>query len=270
MMSMSRRCPSAARNSAVASIERNWPTAELDAPLKGSTIDAKPRPIALLIASPAISAAASPIWSTKPIERPITTSPITNSKPGTETMPSGGSAIPDAATAGTPTASAITSRSCTGTLVAPNTGAAMKAAPGRIIPSIHSWSIASIFGMSAGFIVALTNERRDLCKDFAGEVGQQHQDAAAEDGEADRRDDQLGHKGQCLFVDRGARLYHAEQHADNEHGQQQRCRGERQNPQRLLRHPDEIIGLHVAILQRKMRASPSSAPSRRPARKAAT
>ena len=58
--------------------------------------------------------------------------------PGTDTIPSGGSAMPDAATAGTPTASAITSRSCIGTLVAPNTGAAMNAAPGRIIASIHS------------------------------------------------------------------------------------------------------------------------------------
>src|SRR3990167_3926931 len=254
MMSISTRWPSAARKSAVAIIDRNWPIAELDAPLSGSTIDAKPSPIALLIASPASKAAARPIWRTKPIARPITTSPMIRKSPGTETIPSGGNAMPDAATAGTPTASAITSRSCTGTLDAPNTGAAMNQAPGGIIPSIHTLSIASIFGRSAGFIVALTNERRDLCKDFAGEVGQQHQDAAAEDGEADRRDDQLGHKGQCLFVDRGGRLYHAEQHADNEHGQQQRCRGERQNPQRLLRHPDEIIGLHVAILQRKMRA----------------
>ena len=148
MMSMSRRWPSAARKSAVAIIERNCPIAELDAPLSGSTIDAKPRPIALLITSPARSAAASPIWSTKPIASPITTSPMMKKKPGTETMPSGGSAMPDAATAGTPTASAITRRSCTGTFAAPNTGAAMKAAPGRIIPSIHSWSIASIFGMS--------------------------------------------------------------------------------------------------------------------------
>src|SRR3546814_3027140 len=83
-------------------------------------------------------------------------------KPGHETSPSAGSAIPDAATAGTPTASAMTRRSWTGTLAAPNTGAARKAAPGRIIASIQSWSIASTLGMSAGFIARLSHQRRNL------------------------------------------------------------------------------------------------------------
>src|SRR5690606_22185787 len=210
-----------------------------------------------LITSPASSAAASPIWSTKPIASPITASPTMKKKPGTDTMPSGGSAMPEAVTAGTPTASAITSRSCTGTFAAPNTGAAMKAAPGRIIPSIHSWSIASIFGMSAGFIAlsrVLADERRNLRVQFAREVGEQHEDAAAEDRETDRRDDQLGHEGQSLFVDRRRRLHHAEQHADDEHGQQQRRRGEREDPQRLLRDSDEIVGFHAAIPRKKKRA----------------
>ena len=35
-------------------------------------------------------------------------------------------------------------------------GAAMKAAPGRIIPSIQSWSIASTLGMARGGISAGT------------------------------------------------------------------------------------------------------------------
>src|SRR3546814_17695156 len=77
-------------------------------------------------------------------------------------------------------------RSWTGTLAAPNTGAARKAAPGRIIASIQSWSIASTLGMSAGFIARLSHQRRNLRIEVAGEIGEQHQDAAAERSEERR------------------------------------------------------------------------------------
>ena len=53
--------------------------------------------------------------------------------PATETMPSGGNVIPDAATAGTPTASAMTSRSWTGTLAAPNTKMFVGTIDGEIV-----------------------------------------------------------------------------------------------------------------------------------------
>ena len=109
-----------------------------------------------------------------------------------------------------PIASATISRSCTGTKVAPKTGAARKAAPGRIIATSHSQSCASTPAKPVGHHrVELGNPREDLL----GEVDQQHQDRAAEHGQADADDDQLRHEGQRLLVDRGRRLDHAEHQA---------------------------------------------------------
>jgi hypothetical protein len=59
-----------------------------------------------------------------------------------------------------PIASAMTSRSCTGTKAAPNTGAAMKAAPGRIIATIHSQSCASTPAKPAGIIASAQESGR--------------------------------------------------------------------------------------------------------------
>ena len=55
--------------------------------------------------------------------------------------------------------------------------------------------------------------------------------------------DQLRHEGQRLLVDRGRRLHHAEQQAGEQRRDQDRRRGERQDPQRLLGDADEIIGI---------------------------
>ena len=57
MIAISIRCPSIASSSSTAMIDRKLPITGLDAPLCGSAIEAKPRPIALLISSPATNAA---------------------------------------------------------------------------------------------------------------------------------------------------------------------------------------------------------------------
>src|SRR3546814_14976786 len=121
-------------------------------------------------------------------------------KPGHETSPSAGSAIPDAATAGTPTASAMTRRSWTGTLAATNTGAARKAAPGRIIASIQSWNIASTLGMSVGFIDRLSHQRTNLSRSVAGEIGDTHTDDADTDGKTKRGHAPPGHEYTPLLI----------------------------------------------------------------------
>ena len=113
---------------------------------------AKPRPIALPIVSPASIAAEKPICTAKPIARPASTSPIDHRDPGDR----GDAVHRHARTELTrlvpamPTASATTSRNCTGTAAMPNTGAARKAAPGRIIATIHSQSCAFELGEAGG------------------------------------------------------------------------------------------------------------------------
>src|SRR3546814_1184767 len=55
--------------------------------------------------------------------------------------------------------------------------------------------------------------------------------------------DELGHEAQRCFVDRGRGLDHAEHQAGEQRRDQDRRRGERQDPESLLRDADEIVGL---------------------------
>ena len=91
-------------------IDSTWPIAPDCAPVIGSTIAAKPRPMALPIVSPATSAEASPICTAKPSARPTSASPITVAIPATEAMLPSGSANGCAPNAAMPTARLTTKR----------------------------------------------------------------------------------------------------------------------------------------------------------------
>src|SRR6185369_14470843 len=54
-------------------------------------------------------------------------------------------------------------------------------------------------------------------------------------------DDELGHEADRRLVDRGRRLDHADHHAADERGQQDRRGRERRDPQRLLGDADEKV-----------------------------
>ena len=145
-------------------------------PFIGSIIAAKPRPIALLITSPASSAAghADLDGRSRCRGRP---SPrrATSRKPAKETSPSGGSAIPDAATAGTPIASAMTRRSWTGTIG----GAEDRCGEERGAGPDHRQHPQPEHRLDTGECRrgsshGSADHARDLRIDLAGEIGEQH------------------------------------------------------------------------------------------------
>src|SRR5512139_1818051 len=103
--------------------------------------------------------------------------------------PSAGRVIGTVLSAAMPMARLRMTRICTGTAAAPKTGAATKAAPGRIIAMSHSQSCAStpakpgaIMAPAEGFGRSC-QEVRNALEDFPREVDHERQDRAAKHDE---------------------------------------------------------------------------------------
>src|SRR5690242_16347904 len=91
---------------------------------------------------------------------------------------------------------------------------------------------------------ALARDLWNSGEHLAGKVSEEQHDAPAEECEADRHHDELGHEAQRLLVDRRRRLDHPEQHARDERWNEDRCGGKRKHPQRMLGNPDIFVGAH--------------------------
>ena len=205
----------------MARIERNWLTTGFCWPLAGSTIAAKPRPIALPITSPATVRGGKADQ-----DREAEREPGHHLAADQDEAGEGGEAVRRQGEAGdAERRNADRKRDHEAQLDRHEIGAEDRRGeeggagadhrdhpqPELVFdPREPRGDHRTISGMRA--------------KDFRGEIGDQHHDRAAENGEADGDHDQLRHEGQRLLVDRGRRLEHAEDQAGDERRDQDRRR----------------------------------------------
>ena len=187
--------------------------------MSGSTACAKPSPIDPPMISAATMGAANATCRMRPIARPTSASAATATKVASPNTCAGGT-TGCAASTRNPTAPDSVTRTINGNATAPNTGAAMNAAPIRTITKISAQSCGSIERPKPN-IERYLHQVRNAREDVVGEIGQQPDDHRAEDHDRHRDHDQLGDERQGLFVDRGRRLHHA----DDQPRQQRRASG---------------------------------------------
>src|ERR1700754_5196797 len=101
-----------------------------------------------------------------------------------------------------PIATAITKRTCTGTAVWPNKGAAKKAAPGRIAATSSSHRLVSTPAKAGGSMGGLTYHVGNAREHVAREIAYQPQHRASEQDQAETDQDQFGDERKRGLVDR--------------------------------------------------------------------